>query len=159
MENAVASTTIQRTMMITRHYGEAAWAKNVYATIREAVGCCRHASSLPPYRPAIRRDLRRRQGQAPCLQDKPFCSLYIDCEHETIGEGGLPVFNYIPARWKTISGYQYAFSPATITSLPDGRMLQSLSRNHPEQGEKALDAPMYGKGEIFRMQSTVMPAA
>lgn len=83
--------------------------------------------------------------------DNPFCSFYIDCDHETVlGEAPLPVFNYIPARWRTVSGFQYAFSPATINSLPDGRMLQSLARILLEEGEKAIDPPIIGKGEIFR---------
>ena len=84
-------------------------------------------------------------------KDMPFCSLYVDCEHEEIlGEGPLPVFNYVIPRWRTVSGFAQGFSPATITALPDGRMLQQLARIILEQGEKALDQPMYAKGEIFR---------
>lgn len=80
-----------------------------------------------------------------------FVSLYVDCEHEEIlGEGGLPVFGYVVPRWRTISNYAYGFSPATITALPDGRMIQSMARILLEQGEKAVDPPTIGKGEIFR---------
>lgn len=81
----------------------------------------------------------------------PFVSLYIDCVHETVlGEGGLPAFNYVVPRWRTVSGFQYGFSPAAINALPDARMIQSLARILLEQGEKAVDPPSIGKGEIFR---------
>lgn len=80
-----------------------------------------------------------------------FISLYIDCDHEIIlGEGALPVFGYVTPRWRTISNYQYGFSPAAITALPDGRMIQSMARILLEQGEKAVDPPTIGKGNIFR---------
>lgn len=91
------------------------------------------------------KDKRRQYG------DNPFCSFYIDCDHEVVlSEAPLPVFNYVPARWRTVSGFQYAFSPATINSLPDGRMLQSLARILLEEGEKAIDPAIVAKGEIFR---------
>lgn len=83
--------------------------------------------------------------------DNPYCSMYIDCEHEQVlGEAKLPVFNYVAPRWRTVSGFQYAFSPATINALPDGRMLQSLARILLEEGEKAIDPPTVAKGEIFQ---------
>jgi len=84
-------------------------------------------------------------------KDMPFLSIYVDCEHEEIlGEGGLPVFNYVIPRARTISGYQYGFSPWAINALPEARMLQQLSRIILEKGEKAVDPPTIGKGEIFR---------
>jgi hypothetical protein len=84
-------------------------------------------------------------------KDSPFCSLYIDVEHQVVlGEGPLPVFNYVIPRWRTVSSFPQAFSPAAINSLPDGRMLQALARIILEQGEKAIDPPMVAKGEIFR---------
>ncbi|RVH21444.1 hypothetical protein CN216_00600 [Sinorhizobium meliloti] len=82
---------------------------------------------------------------------KPYLSLYVDVEHETIlGEGGLPVFTYIVPRYKTLCGIPQAFSPHTINSLPDGRMIQSMARIILEQGEKAVDPPVVAKGEMFR---------
>lgn len=84
-------------------------------------------------------------------RNSPFCSLYIDCEHqEILGEGPLPVFNYVIPRWRTVSTFQYGFSPAAINALPDGRMIQALARIILEQGEKALDPAIVAKGEIFR---------
>lgn len=81
----------------------------------------------------------------------PFLSLYMDVEHQTIlGEAGLPVFTYTVPRWRTLSSFAQGFSPATINSLPDMRMLQSLARILLEQGEKAVDPPTMGRGDIFR---------
>lgn len=80
-----------------------------------------------------------------------FLSIYIDVEHETIlSEGGLPVFTYVVPRYKTLCGIPQAFSPHTINSLPDARMIQSMARILLEQGEKAVDPPTVAKGEMFR---------
>lgn len=85
------------------------------------------------------------------FKDMPFVSIYVDCSHEEmIDQGPLPVFSFVVPRWRTVSGFQYGFSPATINALPDGRMMQALARIILEQGEKAVDAPMFAKGEIFR---------
>lgn len=84
-------------------------------------------------------------------KDSPFCSFYVDCDHEMVlGEGPLPVFNYVVPRWRTVSGFPQGFSPATINALPDGRMLQKLARIILEAGEKAVDPATIAKGEIFR---------
>ncbi|MGQ4813039.1 portal protein [Agrobacterium vitis] len=81
----------------------------------------------------------------------PFLSLYVDvANNKVLAEGGLPCFNYVASRWRKVSPFQYGFSPATINSLPDNRMLQQLAMIILETGEKALDPPMIGKGEIFR---------
>lgn len=81
----------------------------------------------------------------------PFLSVYVDVDHEMVlGEGGLPVFNYVVPRWRTLANIVQGFSPATINSLPDGRMIQSMARIILEQGEKAVDPPTVAKGDIFR---------
>lgn len=81
----------------------------------------------------------------------PFLSIYMDVDHQTVlGEGPLPVFNYVVPRWRTLSNIPQGFSPATINSLPDGRMIQQMARIILEQGEKAVDPPMFAKGEMFR---------
>lgn len=82
---------------------------------------------------------------------QPFISIYMDVEHECIlGEAGLPVFTYVVPMWRRLSKYPQGFSPATINSLPDMRMLQSLARIILEQGEKAVDPPVVARGEMFR---------
>jgi hypothetical protein len=78
----------------------------------------------------------------------PFVQAIIDVENCCIiKEGTLPVFNYIVPRWMRLSSSQYAFSPAAMTSLPDGRMAQMLSQILLESGEKAIEPPMIGKKE------------
>lgn len=81
----------------------------------------------------------------------PFISIYVDPQHQVIlSENGLPVFNYVVPRLRTLSNIPQGFSPYAINALPDGRMLQALARIILEQGEKALDPPMLGRGEAFR---------
>ncbi|RWL14878.1 MAG: hypothetical protein EOR57_31525 [Mesorhizobium sp.] len=129
-----------------------AWAKNLHQDILTAAEKdpsqefkVRHI--VLPFEEIYGDDKAKRRQ----YKDSPFCSLYIDCDHEVVlGEGPLPVFNYVIPRWRTVSSFPQAFSPATINALPDGRMLQSLARILLEQGEKAVDAPMFAKGEIFR---------
>lgn len=83
--------------------------------------------------------------------NKPFLSLYVDVErNHLLGESGMPMFNYVIPGWRKLSNVMYAFSPATLNCLPDSRMLQDLSRIILEQGEKAIDPPTMGRGDIFR---------
>jgi hypothetical protein len=129
-----------------------AWAKNLHQDIKDAAEKdpskefkVRHI--VLPFEEIYADDKAKRRQ----YKDNPFCSLYIDCEHQQVlGEGPLPVFNYIIPRWRTVSSFPQGFSPAAINSLPDVRMLQSLARILLEQGEKAVDAPMFARGEIFR---------
>lgn len=85
------------------------------------------------------------------LKGHRFVSIYVDVEHEEIlGQAGMPVFNYVIPAWRKLSNIMYAFSPATLNCLPDSRMLQDLARIVLEQGEKAIDPPTMGRGDIFR---------
>lgn len=93
-------------------------------------------------------DDRKKQRQ---FRGNPYVSIYVAPEYNhVLGEGGLPVFNYVVPRLRTLAGIPQGFSPYTINALPDGRMLQSLARIILEQGEKAIDPPMLGRGEAFR---------
>jgi hypothetical protein len=81
----------------------------------------------------------------------PYVCVYIDVANEKVlKEGGLPEFLYAVPRWQTIPGWQYAFSQAAMTGLPDARMAQDLARILLESGEKAVDPPLLASGEHVR---------
>jgi hypothetical protein len=75
----------------------------------------------------------------------PFMSIYVDVENETILEE-VPVrrMRYVIPRWVTVSGSQYAVSPATVVALPDARLIQRMTLTLLEAGEKVVDPPTYG---------------
>ena len=74
---------------------------------------------------------------------RPRWSIYYDCEHNKVIEA-TPIHGriYVIPRWQTVSGSQYAFSPATIAALPDARLLQAMSLTLLEAGEKIVNPPM-----------------
>jgi hypothetical protein len=85
------------------------------------------------------------------LLGKNFVSIYYDEEHQmTLSEKPAPTFNYVISRWHTLGTWPWGFSPVAIQTLPDGRMSQALASMVLEQGEKALDPPMVGVGDVFR---------
>src|SRR3990167_3691746 len=83
----------------------------------------------------------------------PFVSIYVDKDNEhLIAEGGHPNFNYVVPRWQTLSGFQYAFSPATMITLPDARLAQAMAQVLLEAGEKAVDPPLIATHEAVKGQ-------
>lgn len=84
------------------------------------------------------------------LRRFPWASVYIDldndCEMEAVP---LRVNPYRISRWVTISGSQYAYSPATVLGLPDGRMLQQMALTILEAGQKATDPPLKAVAEAI----------
>jgi hypothetical protein len=80
----------------------------------------------------------------------PFVSIVFDCENDTIlEEVPQTIFEYTIPRWVTISGSQYAYSPAVVVALHDARMLQQISLTLLEAGQKAVDPPMKATGEVI----------
>jgi len=81
----------------------------------------------------------------------PFVGCYIDCDndHEMECEG-LWAMPYVVPRWQTVSGSQYAHSPATVAALPDARLLQDVTRVLLEAGEKATNPPMIAVKDAIR---------
>jgi len=81
----------------------------------------------------------------------PYVSCYIDvdndCEMECVGSW-TP--HYAIPRWSTVSGSQYAHSPAVVAGLPDARLIQQVTRVLLEAGEKAVNPPMIGVQEALR---------
>lgn len=80
-----------------------------------------------------------------------FVSLYVDVDNETVLEE-VPYFDspYIIPRWQTVSGSQYAYSPATVIAISDARMLQQITLTLLEAGQKSVDPPMIAQGEMIQ---------
>ncbi len=53
-------------------------------------------------------------------------------------------------RWQTVSGSQYAYSPATVAGLPDARLLQAMSLTLLEAGEMSVRPPMIATIDAIR---------
>ena len=89
-------------------------------------------------------------------QGKPYWSLYYDIKHDHILEA-IPVFNkeYIIPRWQTVSGSQYAYSPATIAALPDARLIQAMTYTLLEAGEKLTNPPMVATQDAIRSDISI----
>jgi hypothetical protein len=87
---------------------------------------------------------------------RPYWSIYYDAENKHIMEA-VPVWSmeYIIPRWQTVSGSQYAFSPATITALPDARLIQSMTYTILEAGEKATNPPIIATQEVVRSDVSI----
>lgn len=87
----------------------------------------------------------------------PYTSIYIDVDNQQVMEE-TPVMNriYCIPRWQTVSGSQYAYSPATIVALPDARLIQSITRVLLEAGEKAVDPPLVANKSVFRDDFNLM---
>lgn len=80
----------------------------------------------------------------------PFVVLMIDCENDTLLEE-VPAkrINYALPRWQTVSGSQYAHSPATVIALPDARLLQQITLTLLEAGQKTVDPPLIATREMI----------
>jgi hypothetical protein len=82
--------------------------------------------------------------------DKPYVSVYIDIENgNVLEERAIPNKHYIIPRWQTVSGSQYAYSPAVIAALPDARLIQAMTLTLLQAGEKA-DPPMTAQQGVIR---------
>jgi len=80
-----------------------------------------------------------------------YVSLYVDVDNEAIlEEVAVPDNPYIIPRWQTVSGSQYAYSPATVISISDARMLQQMTLTMIEAGQKAVDPPMLAAGDAIQ---------
>jgi hypothetical protein len=86
----------------------------------------------------------------------PYVSVYVlvegEIELECVGSWTL---KYVIPRWQTVSGSQYAYSPATIAALPDARLIQSMTHVLLEAGEKAVTPPMVAVQEAIRSDLAV----
>jgi hypothetical protein len=96
--------------------------------------------------------------QGPLKLRTPFVGVFLDCENEHELEAvGLWTMPYQIPRWQTVSGSQYAHSPAAVASLPDGRLIQAMTRVVLTAGEKAVDPPMVAVKEAIRNDVAIYP--
>jgi hypothetical protein len=86
----------------------------------------------------------------------PYWSIYYDIQNQHLMEA-IPVWDneYIISRWQTVSGSQYAYSPSTITALPDARLIQSMTYALLEAGEKAVNPPLVATRDVVRSDVSI----
>lgn len=90
-------------------------------------------------------------GKMDQFQKYPWVMLYIDVENQQIiHEIGVWSHGAILPRWQTVSGSQYAYSPATVAGLPDARLLQAMSLTLLEAGEMSVRPPMIATQDAIR---------
>lgn len=81
----------------------------------------------------------------------PWRSVYYDCQNqhemESVAQKGR---EYVIPRWLTVSGSQYAHSPATVAALPESRLLQAMTATLLEAGEKVVNPPIIATEQAVR---------
>lgn len=81
----------------------------------------------------------------------PWMIVYLDIANKHIMfEKGLFSHGITLPRWQTVSGSQYAYSPAAIAGLPDARLLQAMSLTLLEAGEMSVRPPMIATQNAVR---------
>jgi len=89
---------------------------------------------------------------------KPWASVYLTIEpFGVLEETPVRVLEYIIPRWQTVSGSQYAYSPATIVGLADARTIQAMTYTLLEAGEKATNPPMVATQDAVRSDIAIYP--
>lgn len=81
----------------------------------------------------------------------PYVSVYFELDGGFVNEE-IGVHNpiYVVPRWQTVSGSQYAYSPATVAALPDARLIQAMTLVLLEAGEKAVNPPLIAASDVVR---------
>lgn len=81
----------------------------------------------------------------------PYMSVFFECATQYINreEQSWTKIYSIP-RWQTVSGSQYAYSPATVAALPDARLIQQMTLVLLEAGEKAVNPPLVATQDVVR---------
>jgi hypothetical protein len=81
----------------------------------------------------------------------PWVSIYLDLDNQCIIDQRpqrTPI--YLIPRWQTVSGSQYAYSPAVIAGLPDARLIQAMTLTLLEAGEMSVRPPMIQVSEVIQ---------
>jgi hypothetical protein len=81
----------------------------------------------------------------------PWVQIYLDIENGQVLEE-TPSFSriYTIPRWETVSGSQWAYSPAAVAGLPDARLLQAMTLTLMEAGENTVRPPLIATQEAIR---------
>jgi hypothetical protein len=80
----------------------------------------------------------------------PWVEVIVDEENQhEISYTGKWVSGLTIPRWQTVSGSQYAYSPATVAALPDARLLQAVTLTLLEAGEMATRPPLVAVDEAI----------
>lgn len=89
---------------------------------------------------------------------RPRVSIFYDCENNKPIEV-TPIWGqiYLIPRWATASGTQYAYSPATVAALPEGRLLQAMTLTMLEAGEKAVNPPLIAVAGVVKSDMQQFP--
>jgi hypothetical protein len=88
----------------------------------------------------------------------PYYSIFIDTDNQhVLEEVGIYNGMYIIPRWKTVSGSQYAYSPAAMAALPDARLLQAMTYTLLTAGEYAVEPALIGYPEAIKGAIEVFP--
>ena len=103
--------------------------------------------------PRTERDVQRIDAN-----NKPYASIYIDPgEKLIIREGGYDEFPYVCPRWLKSSFEQnYGRSPA-MTSLPDAKMINAMSRVTITAAQKQVDPPLMVPDDGFMLPIRTTP--
>jgi hypothetical protein len=94
-------------------------------------------------------DYAERKDEA--FQEK-FASVYFTDAGTILSESVEDINPYVIPRWVTMSGSQYAFSPATIIALPQARLIQRMMLTLIEAAEKRVDPPLIATAETIKSE-------
>jgi len=169
----VYSTDVPHLLYRTWHLRDVAWAEMADGTIGEIyikwkptikqlkemnlnlhhqVEKKKQSESLSKHdcmRLAVSTDIYR--GQKGEGEGYPWIMVYLDVQNMHImGEVGLFSHGITLPRWQTVSGSQYAYSPAAVAGLPDARLLQAMSLTLLEAGEMSVRPPMIATQDAIR---------
>lgn len=89
---------------------------------------------------------------------QPRVLICYDVDNDRVLEA-VPIWNrhYIVPRWETVSGSQFAYSPATVAALADARLIQAMTLTLLEAGEKVTNPPMIATQEAVRSDINIYP--
>jgi len=81
----------------------------------------------------------------------PWVSVVVETDAaEIVEEQPSRGKQYVIPRWQTVSGSQYAYSPATVAALPDARLIQAMTLTILEAGERFTNPPLVAVRDAVR---------